>query len=543
MGAHVPWQTLAKTTNNHTIQDKIDHIIVVMLENRSLDNLLGWLYADKANIPAHNIPPKSRPTYDGLVEGKYWNRAPASDPDAPKIFAGRGVTTYPDKTPYPDPGEVCPYMYEQMFGTENPSSDANMSGFLQNYKRIGRTPPDQIMECYTPDQLSVLNSLARNFAVSDRWFASLPCETLPNRSFVHAGSSFGRLNNCDGKYNDGYDFNLSAYAHQKTIFKVFYDKGFSWKIYGPAGGRDVPLTATTTQFYGTLLKPPLSGHTDSLEHFESDAKNGQLPAYTFVEPEFIDHPTSDQHPASPGSPDACSMARGEQFIRRIWEAVSTSPQWKSTILIVTYDEHGGCYDHVPPPRTAAPPDNNKPQFDMTINPFTQYGTRIPAVVISPYVEAGTVFRSPAATVEFDHASILATLREWIFPPGQPTDANWLTSERVKRAPTIWPVLTRAEPRDDIPYIPPAKSPQAVRAAGGPPVQGDSGSGRLSSLQGGLVVAAETARRFERERARLGTAATETELSATYERINMEVLIYCQEHVKTVNDAKLLLETP
>ena len=260
---------------------------------------------------------------------------------------------------------------------------------------------------------------------------------------------------------------------------------------------------------------------------ESDARNGQLPAYAFVEPDFVGSPTSDQHPA-----DACSIARGEQFIRRIWEAVSTSP--KSTILIVTYDEHGGCYDHVPPPRTATPPDESKPQFDMPINPFTQYGTRILAAVISPYVEAGTVFRSPSASVEFDHASILATLRDWIFPPGQPTDTNWLTSERVKRAPTVWPVLTRAEPRDDIPYIPPAKSPQ---------VHGDSGSDRLSSLQKGLVVAAETQRRFERERARQGAAATETDHSATYERINKEVLIYCQEHVKTVNDAKRLLETP
>src|SRR5271166_4585286 len=493
MGAHAPWQTLAKTNNNHTIQDKIDHIIVVMLENRSLDNLLGWLYADKGNKPDHNIPQKSPPTYDGLVAKKYWNRAPANDPDAPKIFAGQGVTTYPDKTPYPDPGEVCPYMYEQMFGTENPPRDqsANMSGFLQNYKRIGATPSEQIMECYTPDQLPVLNSLAGYFAVSDRWFGSLPCETFPNRAFVHAGSSFGRLNNCDGKYNDGYDFNMSAYSTQKTIFKVFYDRGFPWKIYGPWGGRAVPFTATTLQFWGTLAEKPLSGHTDSLENFESDARNGQLPAYAFVEPDFVDHPTSDQHPA-----DACSMFRGEQFIRRIWEAVSTSPQWKSTILIVTYDEHGGCYDHVPPPRTATPPDDNKPQFDMPINPFTQYGTRIPAVVISPYVEAGTVFRSPSASVEFDHASILATLRDWIFPPGQSTDTNWLTSERVKRAPTIWPVLTRAEPRDDIPYIPPAKSPQP---------QGDSGSDQLSSLQKGLVVAAETQRRFVRERPRLGAA--------------------------------------
>src|SRR5665213_2567227 len=274
MGARAPWHTLGKTTSNSTIQDKIDHIIVVMLENRSLDNLLGWLYADTGNVPAHNVPKQNSPTYDGLVKNKYWNRAPVNDPGAAKVYAAQGVTTYPDKTPYPDPGEVCPYMYEQLFGTENPASgqDANMSGFLQNYKRRTSTAPDQIMECYTPDQLPVLNSLARHFAVSDRWFGSLPCETFPNRAFVHAGSSFGRLNNCDGdKYYDGYDFDFSAYTDQKTIYKVCYDQQFAWKIYGPSGANNVPFTATTTQFLGTLGQNPLLGHTDSLEHFESDA--------------------------------------------------------------------------------------------------------------------------------------------------------------------------------------------------------------------------------------------------------------------------------
>jgi phospholipase C len=532
MGAGTPWHTLAKTKDNPRIQDRIDHIVVVMLENRSLDNVLGWLYYDKDktknNTPDHNIPPQNPPTYDGLVEDKYWNTTPPNDPSGPRDFATRGVTTYPDKTPYPHPGEVCPFIYEQMFGTMNPlsSAPADMSGFLRNYIRVGGDPPKQIMECYTPDQLPVLNSLARQFAVSDRWFQSLPCQTFSNRAFVHAGSSFGRLNNCNSKCDDGYAFDFRPYAYQKTIYQVLHDQGFAWKIYGPMGAGNtfpyLPFTGTSTQFYGTLLQNPLVGHTDSLEHFESDAKNGLLPAYAFVEPDFISDPTSDQHPAA-----ACSMARGEQFIRRIWQAVSTGPKWENTILIFTYDEHGGCYDHVRSPRTATPPDDSPPQFEMPINPFTQYGPRIPAVVISPYVEAGTVFRSPSALVEFDHASILATLRDWI-PNGQ--WKNWLTSERVKLAPTIWPVLTRTEPRPDIPYIPPAKSPP-------PP---DSGFHELSSLQLGLVVAAVTARRFELERPLLGPAADH---SAAYERINKEVLIYCEQHVKTADDAKRLLETP
>jgi phospholipase C len=528
MGARTPWHILAKTDSDHTIHDKIDHIIVVMLENRSLDNVLGWLYTDENNQPCHNIPPKSTPTYDGLVENTYWNAAPPTYPDP--LYAVP-VFPYTDKTPFPHPGEVCPYIYEQLFGTVNPlpDADADMSGFLQNYIQVDGIPPEQIMQCYTPKQLPVLNGLARQFAVSDRWFQSLPCQTFSNRSFVHAGSSFGRLNNCDGEYNDWYSFRFGAYWFQKTIYQVLHDQNVAWKIYGPSGADYIPWTATTLQFAGTLAFNPLSGHTDSLENFEIEAKNGRLPGYSFVEPDFISDPTSDQHPAA-----ACSMARGEQFIERIWKAVSGSPKWENTILIFTYDEHGGCYDHVGPPRTATPPDDIPPQFEMTINPFTQYGPRIPAVVISPYVEAGTVFRSPSATVEFDHASILATLRDWIFRDGPPPEGEWLTSRRVELAPTIWPVLTRTERRSDIPDIPQALSP---------PPQAASGSHELSSLQMGLVVAAETLRRFQRERAGPGAAAITIDPSAEYERINKEVLIHCEQHVKTADDAKRLLGTP
>jgi Phosphoesterase family len=168
---------------------------------------------------------------------------------------------------------------------------------------------------------------------------------------------------------------------------------------------------------------------------------------------------------------------------------------------------------------------------MSFNPFTQYGTRIPAVVISPYIEAGTVFRSPSASVEFDHTSILATLRDWIFPGQTPT--KWLASERVKRAPTIWPVLTRTEPRTEIPDC-----PQALHA----PLHVDIGAGRLSSLQKGLMVKALTQQRFERERAGLGAAATAAELAALYESIHKNVVLEFKE-VTTVTDAKSLFEAP
>jgi phospholipase C len=128
--------------------------------------------------------------------------------------------------------------------------------------------------------------------------------------------------------------------------------------------------------------------------------------------------------------------------------------------VITYDEHGGCYDHLAPPRTATAPDNSTPQFatsvgtlrgwfQLTWNPFTQWGVRVPTVLVSPYIEEGTVFRAPPG-VEYDHTSILATLRDWIFRGGR--TGPFLVSERVRLAPTLWPVLTRSTPRTDLPQI-------------------------------------------------------------------------------------------
>src|SRR5262245_36671360 len=317
------------------ITDKIDHIVVVMLENRSFDNLLGWLYADENNRPPRNLPFRHVPTYDGLEESKYWNTIPANDhekPGARRIYATRGTTgRQPYKVPNPNPHEVYPYFIEQMFGTEDPGLDQrpSMTGFLANYVRLGGKKSAQIMETYSPNQVPVLSTLAREFAVCDRWFSSLPCETLPNRAFLHAGSSFGRLNNMDEKYNEG-DFpkfipNLEAYLGKRTIFDELRERKIPWGVYQDSV---LGMSLLSLQFW-TAWQKIIMGPVSYFSEFESQAAAGTLPVYSFLEPEYV-FGANDEHPGP-----LCDVRRGEAFLYRIWKAVSTSPAWTRTLLIIT----------------------------------------------------------------------------------------------------------------------------------------------------------------------------------------------------------------
>jgi len=178
---------------------------------------------------------------------------------------------------------------------------------------------------------------------------------------------------------------------------------------------------------------------------------------------------NDQHPPH-------DVVAGEAFLFAIWKAVSTSPKWNQTLLVITYDEHGGCYDHVLPPSAVSP--------DAASNPgdegfrFDRFGVRVPTVVVSPYIAPGTVFRSNRA-YPYDHTSILATLRDWLGI----SPADMLPSRRIAAAPTLAQVLTLDTPRTDIPTVnPPATTGTAIPA-----------NAALNDLQRSLV--SGMARRF------------------------------------------------
>lgn len=450
--------------------EKIQHVVVVMLENRSFDNLLGFLYAQDNNRPPRNLPAQEPPTYAGLMPPRttdaFWNPSNSSffSDNAPpvKVFASSPTTgDAPFQVPNPDPNELFAEITFQLFGPNSPLEGVapEMLGFVVDYqtaKGSNADSADRIMQSYSPEQLPVLSQLAKNFAVSDEWFASVPAQTWPNRGFMHTGTSRGEVANG----------NVVAYDTE-TIFEVLQRVGASWAVYNHS-----VLPALTQLQYPRLLEFPT--HFRSFTKFKSEALGGTLPSYSFVEPSFVFQP-DDQHPPH-------DVALGEQFLWDVWTAVSTGPRWKETLLVITYDEHGGCYDHIPPPWGAAIPDAASEHGQQGFR-FNRFGVRVPAVVISPYIEAGTVFRSPS-TVPCDHTSLLATLRDWLHIPG----AVMLPSLRVAAAPTLEFLLTRDEARTDLPVI--ARPPRPMFALATNLVEGTM---PLNDLQLSMLVALESDR--------------------------------------------------
>lgn len=438
---------------NENALQKIKHIVVLMLENRSFDNLLGWLYEGET-------PPRGQ-EFEGL-RADLWNPLDNIDSDGiPFIeqvyiqkngvskdkYSNKTIASEPDFTlPKPDPGEGYKDTNHQLFQfydvpLEYPPKPTNL-GFVNNYKNAmlygtltygdAPTDPRKIMTCYTPGQTPVLSTLAKQFAVCDQWFCSIPSQTLPNRDFVHAATSTGFVNN-----------QPEANCDAPTIYNKIQDAisknnrtDLSWKIYsGTSKGQPFSLTRLImTQLHDAAFNPNFV----LINEFYKDAAAGNLPSYSFLEPQFSNPGQNDQHPPS-------DIRAGEQLIADIYNAVVNSHAWEETLLIITYDEHGGCYDHVAPPGHAAAPDKSGKagQYGFT---FNRFGVRVPAVLVSPYIQSGTICR-PAGYTPFDHTSILATVRNCFKLDAPLTD-------RDKAAPDLSCVLTLDKARSDKPAVTP-----------------------------------------------------------------------------------------
>jgi phospholipase C len=416
------------------ILNQIQHIVVVMLENRSLDDMCGWLYPDAANSPSVFLPPGGAAQFDGL-NGTLWNPRNVSyfsGAPADKIPVMASATSFTN--PGIDPEETFVHVTYQLYGPGGYADPAPfpMLGFVVDYENATAGNPVEIMEPFSPAQVPVISTLASQYAISDAWFCSVPSQTWPNRSFVHAGTSNGNTDNGDPP--NPFDWNV------KTIFNVLHDLGIPWAVYSDA----VVAPSLTRTMFPKLWDPLLDGHFKRFADFEQACQAGDLGAYSFVEPSFLTNP-NDEHPPH-------DVRAGEQLLLRIWEAVSRSPKWNETLLIITYDEHGGTYDHVLPPIGAATPDqaSNPGQNGFR---FDRFGVRVPTILVSPWIERRTVFRSNTGT-PLDHTSILATLRDWQgIPAGQ-----MLPSQRIVHAPTLEYVLTRNAPRTDMPSMPTVGAP-------------------------------------------------------------------------------------
>jgi phospholipase C len=421
----------------NTTLPQIKHVVVLMMENRSFDNLLGWLYADQNNQPPNNIPAQDPTSYEGLVANTYSNDLIPEVPTT-AVYASEGAQS--TVVPSPHPGELFYQMTQQIFGV---SQTADMSGFLLDYSTINPGNPNQIMQSYSPSQVPVISQLAKAFAVSDAWFASAPCQTWPNRGFVHTGSADGHIND---DHSEPYNIH--------TVFNLLEENGISWMVY--YNGYVPPLAY--------FMFPKLwdkEGHFVDMHAFAEACEqpatapdSHKLPRYSFIEPNYLNAlpPCESYHPPYDITP-------AEQFLAAVYQIIRASPYRDDILFVITFDEHGGCYDHVPPPGGAAPPVPWPVSRDGEFH-YDRYGVRVPAIVVSSYVTPGTVFRAEGA-VPYDHTSILATLRDWL-GIDEVTFLKTLPSLRIVNAPTLASVLTENTPR---PW-PVVTSPLAEVKAGG-----------------------------------------------------------------------------
>jgi len=399
-----------------SLLQNINHIVVVMLENRSFDHMLGFLYQS-----AGNVSPLGHP-FEGLT-GKETNLDATGKPV--QVFPIQPTGPHPYLWPGANPGEGYLNTNSQLFGkTQAPSpiTPATNGGFVTNFAYtlskedpkgvVAGTQPSAIMGIYTPQTLPILSKLATGYAVCDQWFASVPTETFPNRAFVALATSQGYVQ----------DKSCKTYT-APSIFTALAKKKATWSAYG----YDAPPLIRGS--VADIAQAPETQFGEFAD-FQTAAKNGTLANYVFLEPQWGSSGNS-QHPNY-------DVSKGEQFLHDIYYSLLGTPGWNQTLLIITYDEHGGCYDHVPPPENAIPPDNSAGELNFD---FKRFGLRVPTLLISPLIEAGTVFRTTSST-PFDHTSILATLEARFGLPS--------LTKRDAAAPDVGAVLTLQKARTDDP---------------------------------------------------------------------------------------------
>ena len=401
-----------------SLLSKVNHIVVVMLENRSFDHMLGFLYQS-----SNNVSPLGQP-FEGLT-GKETNLDANGKPAT--VFPIQPTDPNAYLRPGANPGEGYLNTNSQLFSQQDapvPVTPASNNGFVTNFaytlgweskepgQVVAGTQASQIMGIYTPATLPVLSKLASGYAVCDQWYASAPTETFPNRAFVSMATSQGFVQ----------DKSCSVYT-APSIFTALGKKSASWAVYG----YDAP--ALMRGSVADITNAPESNFGEFTD-FQNAAKGGTLANYVFLEPMWGTQGNS-QHPNY-------DVSKGEQFLHDVYYSLMGTPVWNQTLLIITYDEHGGCYDHVPPPENAVAPDNSAGELNFD---FKRFGLRVPTVLVSPMIAAGTVFRTTSAT-PFDHTSILATVEARFGVPS--------LTKRDAAAPSVGAVLTLQALRTDDP---------------------------------------------------------------------------------------------
>ncbi len=441
--------------------DTFEHVVVLMLENRSFDNFLGYLYED------------------GVPNGKQFaglqNRpCQCTIPSRAENNAGcTYVETHAAKDyhqPFPVPGEEFSHVNTQLYNNIDPNNigvreskmkppynlpphtpptTPPMTGFvndyinkLQTFKHSKYSHPTYeqysvIMQCFKPQQVNVLATLAKEFAVFDHWFCSVPSQTWCNRAFWHAATSGGHV------INPGITKTFSwirGVWKKKNLFNLLDENKISYSLY-----IDGPV-AFTHLVNGPSFKLAKSYNTS----FKKDIEQGLLPQYAFIEPKFFGQ-HNDQHPSGlktagrfvvDGRTREGTVLLGEHLIWEVYTAIKNSDRYRdNTLLIITYDEHGGCFDHVPPPAAVPPKKGMKGEKGFK---FDRLGLRVPMVMVSSHIAKNTIVNDV-----FDHTSFIKTIcKKWHLEGLTDRDKNANSFEGVfsDQKRTAWPDIPEPEIR-------------------------------------------------------------------------------------------------
>lgn len=392
----------------------IETFVIVMLENRSFDHAVGYLSLPDANPPM---------AIDGIRDNPTWLSDHANDdknkkPVAPFPLPANVQTIV-------DPPHDLPHINTQINTASHSPALAQMGGFVKSYEKTNPNNPQLVMGYQKADTVPALDFFARNFAICDSWFSALPSGTQPNRLMAMNGTS-AIADNVTGKL-----------PNQELVYDWLDDNGIPWCSYQWAG---FPFFTLMLRWSARIIFSlndqfnlgPFRRYEGFHDQWNSAAP---LPSVIFVEPRYTDDPIghgapNDDHPPT-------TMAPGEDFLRRIYRTLISNPaRWQNTMMIVTYDEHGGFFDHVPPLKIKDSAGGKQ---------FATTGVRVPAFVVSPHVTPGKPFHA-----KLDHTSVLQMLADR-FTPGKPYSAA--VTKRQKQLESLSGVLVKPPAKVPAPEFP------------------------------------------------------------------------------------------
>ena len=403
-------------------KDRVKTVVLVMLENRSFDHVLGHL------------------GFENLVPGVDGLEAPLSRYEN----AYQGALFHPFPREKDDPlASDLPHEYDQVAAqlAPTPGGPITMGGFVSSYAafRLAQEPPvadvgpePDPMSFFPSGLVPVTSFLARSFCTCDRWHSSMPTSTQPNRTMAWSGES------------SIYDTStgLRLIDTEGTVLDWLVEQGCRWRVYHDG----LSFFALYPRAWGHLLGENFSDFEDYLRDMK-EATPATAPQVIIVEPSYQNGPHIGQdHPNDNHAP--LSMGWGEDFLRRTYEAATANPDiWAQTVLVVYYDEHGGFYDHVAPPAIA---------YQTTGSPghlFPTLGPRVPAIVASPLVRPGSVCHAL-----LDHTSVLQFLAEAF---GDGPYSTGVDARRAQGIVSLSAALSDEPQRTDIPVAPSLPIPVAT----------------------------------------------------------------------------------